>query len=75
MKLLFDENLSSKLVGRLQAEYPDSSHVELEGLRSTPDQQIWTYARDRAFAVVSKDDDFSSLSLLYCTALHRKSSG
>ena len=28
MKLLFDENLSARLVALLQAEYPGSAHVE-----------------------------------------------
>lgn len=65
MKLLFDENLSPKLVGRLNAEYPDSSHVELAGLRSSPDRSIWEYAREQGFALVSKDDDFRSLSLVH----------
>lgn len=65
MKLLFDENLSFKLVRLLQAEYPESSHVMSIGLGGAPDRAIWEYARDHGFMLVSKDDDFCGLSLLY----------
>ena len=32
MKLLFDHNLSSRLVGRLAEVFPDATHVAFEGL-------------------------------------------
>ena len=64
MRLLFDENLSSRLVGALADQFPDSSHVNLVGLGGSTDQQIWVYAREHGFAVISKDDDFRSLSLV-----------
>jgi len=65
VKLLFDENLSFRLIDRLAAEYPGSSHVELVGLRGESDQAIWRYARDNHFIVTSKDDDFRNLCLVY----------
>lgn len=46
MKLLLDENLSRRIVPFLQAEYPDSSQVALEGLERASDFEIWQYARD-----------------------------
>jgi predicted nuclease of predicted toxin-antitoxin system len=64
LKLLFDENLSSRLVGALADQFPNSSHVNLVGLPSATDLEIWTYAREHDFTVVSKDDDFRSLSLV-----------
>ncbi len=64
MKLLFDENLSSRRVGALADEFPNSSHVNLTGLTTATDPEIWAYAREHDFAVVSKDDDFRSLSLV-----------
>jgi predicted nuclease of predicted toxin-antitoxin system len=36
----------------------------LVGLGSTTDQEIWANAREHGFAVISKDDDFRSLSLV-----------
>jgi len=64
MKLLFDENLSWRLVGLLGAEYPDSSHVDEQGLSGQPDSAIWTLARSDGFVIVSKDNDFRQLSFL-----------
>lgn len=58
MKLLFDANLSSALVGHLQAEYPGSTHVRDVDLRAGSDAQIWDYAKASEFAIVSKDTDF-----------------
>jgi hypothetical protein len=64
LKLLFDENLSSRLVGALADQFPKSSHVNLVGLAGATDLEIWAYAREHDFTVVSKDDDFRSLSFV-----------
>lgn len=65
MKLLFDQNLSSRLPYRLSSEYPDSRHLRDIGLQEASDQQIWEYAKANGFAIVSKDSDFQHRSLLY----------
>ena len=64
MKLLFDENLSQRLIARLAADFPESEHVELAGLRGRADSAIWEYARSRELVIVSKDNDFRQLSVL-----------
>jgi len=64
VKLLFDENLSPRLVGLLDEEYPGSAHVRDVGLAGTPDSIIWNYAIDHGFVIVSKDDDFRQRSFL-----------
>ena len=64
MKLLFDENLASRLVVMLAELFPDSAHVRSVGLRGASDTQIWDYARSHGFAIVSKDWDFQQLSFL-----------
>ena len=58
MKLLFDENLSPRLVEALADIYPGSSHVHTCGLGSAADEAIWEYAKDHSFTIVSKDSDF-----------------
>ena len=40
MKLLFDENLSPRLVAALADAFPDSAHVDRVGLGSEPDPVI-----------------------------------
>ena len=65
MKLLFDHNLSYKLVGRLTDLFPDSEHVRNLNLREADDRTVWEYARANGLAIVSKDEDFHQLSFLY----------
>lgn len=64
MKLLFDENLSPKLVESLGTLFPGSSHVHTCGLGATDDHLVWEYAKANGFLLVSKDSDFYELSLL-----------
>ena len=45
-------------------QFPNSSHVNLVGLASATDLEIWAYARKHDFAVISKDDDFRSMSFV-----------
>ena len=65
MKLLFDQNLSYRLPELLKELYPDSTHVSIVGLRNAPDIDIWNYAKESDFVIVSKDSDFQQKSLLY----------
>jgi predicted nuclease of predicted toxin-antitoxin system len=64
MKLLFDHNLSPRLVERLAGVFADSSHVSFYGLDRAADMQVWDFARDHGFTLVTKDSDFHDLSLL-----------
>lgn len=64
MKLLFDENLSPRLATSLSSLYPGSKHVRDCGLRGATDVEVWSYARENQFAIVSKDSDFSQRSAL-----------
>ena len=64
MKLLFDENLSPKLLRSLERGFPGSTHVEDLHLRGMADEMIWDYARDNGFTIVSKDTDFQEWSTL-----------
>jgi predicted nuclease of predicted toxin-antitoxin system len=64
MKLLFDQNVSPKLVNRLADLFPGSDHVQSLDLDCADDNKIWEHARDHGFAIVTKDGDYSSLSVL-----------
>ena len=46
MKLLFDENVSPKLVGLVEAAFPESALVYDPGLRGATDRRIWDHARN-----------------------------
>jgi len=64
MKLLFDQNLSPRLVRLLAAEFPDSQHVRDAGLAAAPDPTVWAYAAAQGLVIVSKDSDFQHRALL-----------
>lgn len=65
MKLLFDHNLSHRLVRALQREYPDSQHVREVGLSEASDEAVWRYAVQQGFTIVTKDADFHQRSFLF----------
>jgi len=65
VKLLFDQNLSHKLVQRLADLFPDSVHVRDVGLKFAPDPLVWEYAKNNDLMIVSKDSDFHQRSFLY----------
>jgi len=64
VKLLFDENLSHRLVALLAREFPESRHVRDVGLVGAPDPRIWVYAREAGFVIASKDNDFRQRSVV-----------
>jgi predicted nuclease of predicted toxin-antitoxin system len=65
LKLLFDQNLSRKLVTRLADIYPASSHAQFHGLEEKTDTEIWMFAWANDFCIVTQDADFAERSRLY----------
>jgi predicted nuclease of predicted toxin-antitoxin system len=65
VKLLFDQNLSRKLVKRLVDLFPDSSHVQFHDMPEADDAEIWEFAKTQEFCIVTQDTDFADRSRLY----------
>ena len=64
-RLLFDHNLSPKLVSRLANIYPGSAHVSYFGLDRVSDKEVWEYAREHDHVIVTKDADFGDFSVIW----------
>lgn len=65
MKLLVDLNISWRVLQRIGDAFPESKHVDEVGLGGeTPDGQIWKYAADHGFTILTKDSDFNNLALV-----------
>ena len=62
--LLFDHNLSPRLVRLLSDVYPECSHVRDLNMQQSSDTEVWNYAADNGYTIVSKDSDFHQRSLL-----------
>ena len=64
MRLLLDHNLSPRLVARLADTFARVTHVSMVGLDRASDGEVWAYAAANDYAIVTKDADFSELSVL-----------
>jgi len=65
VRLLFDQNLSRRLVDQLRDAFPGSLHVAGAGLDSATDEEVWEYAGTHGLLLVSKDSDFRQLAFLH----------
>ena len=64
MKLLFDQNISFRILNKHPDSFSDSSHVNAEGLMKASDPEIWEYAKHNEFTIVSQDSDFNDINLI-----------
>lgn len=64
MRLLFDQNISYRVVNKLKSKFPDCLHVNQTGLKNPDDREIWQYAKQKDFVIVSHDKDFDDLILI-----------
>jgi predicted nuclease of predicted toxin-antitoxin system len=64
VKLLLDQNLSRRLLPELERVFPGSSHVQMLGLDTALDQEVWQFAEAGEYAIVTKDADFVEMSAL-----------
>jgi predicted nuclease of predicted toxin-antitoxin system len=64
VKMLFDQNLSRHLVGRVSDEFFDSRHVTETGLDPATEDEIWAFAGEHGFVIVPEDSDFRQLAFL-----------
>lgn len=64
MKLLLDQNLSYRLLARLEPRFPGSTQVHRLGLEHADDRTLWQLAKDEGYILVTKDSDFPEMSLI-----------
>ena len=62
MKILLDANISWKLVNKLKPIFGECAHVDLIGLNVPADDiDIWNYAFENDYVIITKDNDFLDL--------------
>ncbi len=64
MKLLFDQNVSFRVIQQINKFFPEAKHVKDFELQFASDQQIWTFAKADAYSIVTFDSDFYDLMTL-----------
>jgi len=64
MKLLFDQNISFRIVKEIIKTFPESKQVKELQLENSTDLEIWNFAKKNKFIIVTFDSDFYDISLL-----------
>lgn len=65
MRLLFDQNISYRVLNLLQIDYPLAQHVKHLEMHHFTDRQIWKYASENSFHIVTFDADFFDFVTLF----------
>jgi predicted nuclease of predicted toxin-antitoxin system len=65
VKLLFDQNISHRVVIGLGNIYPKAKQVKELELENASDHRIWAYAKENSYTIVTFDSDFNDLATLY----------
>lgn len=64
MKLLIDQNLSYRLITSLKDLFTEIIHIKDLSLEKASDENVWKYAKENGFVIVTKDSDFNDLAVL-----------
>jgi len=62
MKVLFDQNISFRIVNLLKDYYPEVKQIRLLGLENASDLKIWEYAKENNYTIITFDADFYELA-------------
>ncbi|MCL2417006.1 MAG: DUF5615 family PIN-like protein [Bacteroidales bacterium] len=65
MKLLFDQNISYRILQLLPDSFSDCRQVGVVGLHNSKDSDIWQFAKQNNFTIVTFDSDFFDMSILH----------
>ncbi len=64
MKLLFDQNISFRLVRKISNLYPKAKQVRELGLENATDREIFDFAIKNKYTMVTFDADFCDINNL-----------
>lgn len=65
MKLLLDQNISHRVLKKILLDFPEAAQVKRLGLTNATDKQIWDFAKQQDYTIVTHDADFQEFLLLY----------
>ena len=64
MSLLFDQNISFRIISKIETNSPEAKQVRQLGIENYSDIEIWKYAKENKFTNVTFDADFFDLANL-----------
>lgn len=62
MKLLFDQNISFRIISKIETNFPEAKQVRELKIENYSEFEIWKFAKENEFTIVTLDDDFFDLS-------------
>jgi len=65
VKLLFDQNISFRIINKIKSKYPEARQVKELGLENSTDIEIWNFAKENNYTIVTFNSDFYDLQLIY----------
>jgi predicted nuclease of predicted toxin-antitoxin system len=65
MRLLFDQNISHRILPHLNEVFSGSTTVKGEGMINAPDLELWEFAKRQNLIIVTQDSDFNDLTSLH----------
>lgn len=64
MNLLFDQNISFRIVKKVSTVFPNAKQVSDVNLLNSSDFNIWEYAKKNNYCIITFDNDFIDISVL-----------
>jgi predicted nuclease of predicted toxin-antitoxin system len=65
MKLLFDQNISFRVLPLIKDIFPEADQIHQLGFKDKTDREIWDYAKENNYVIVTFDGDFYDFSLVW----------
>jgi predicted nuclease of predicted toxin-antitoxin system len=62
VSLLFDQNISFRIISKIASNFPTAKQVRQLDIENFSDIEIWQYAKQNNFTIVTFDADFFDLS-------------
>ncbi len=64
MRLLFDQNISFRIISKISNFFPEAKQVRELGIENFSDLEIWKFAKENNYTIVTFDADFYDLANL-----------
>lgn len=64
MKILFDQNISYRVIDKISKNFPEAKQVRELNLENDSDLEIWQFAQSNNYTIVTFDADFYDLANL-----------
>jgi predicted nuclease of predicted toxin-antitoxin system len=62
VKLLFDQNISFRIISKIKLNFPEAKQVRELGIENYSDLEIWKFAKVKEYTIETFDGDFYDLS-------------